>query len=89
MGLKDKLRRLERDNKGLLVSIPQLDGSLLKFPQSALEEAFLTECARLKGEDLPVHPATLACKNSSDPTWRNSGFAEMTSAGDVEDLSEE
>jgi hypothetical protein len=37
---------------------------------------------------LPPHPATLACANSSDPVWCNSAFAEMTTEGDVKDLSE-
>lgn len=88
MGLRDALRRLRREAKGELVEIPQADGSVLKFPQSELVVAFLNECDRLKGEDLPVHPATLACKNSSDPVWRNSGFAELHADGPVEDLSE-
>ena len=72
----------------MLVSIPQLDGSVLKFPQSALEEGFINECRRLQGEDLPIHPLTVAAANSSDPEWSRSAFAEMHTDGPVEDLSE-
>jgi hypothetical protein len=88
VGLRDALRRLRREAKGELVEIPQADGSVKTFPQAALEEGFINECRRLSGEDLPVHPLTIAAANSSDPVWRNSGFAEMTTEGDVVDLSE-
>ncbi len=82
------LRKLERDNEGLLVSIPQQDGSVRRFPQSAMQEAFINECRRLGGEDLAVHPLTLAAANSSEAEWRDSGFAEMHVEGELEDLSE-
>ena len=82
------LRRLERDNEGLLVSIPQQDGTTARFPQSAMREAFINECRRLRGEDLPVHPLTLAAANSSEPEWYRSAFAEMHAQEEITDLSE-
>lgn len=89
MGLREQLRRLRREARGELVEIPQQDGSIKRFPSSDLEAAFVNECRRLRGEDLPVHPLTTACANSSDSEWRNSGFAEFHVVGEeVEDLSE-
>ncbi len=90
MELKDKLKRLERAAEGEMVSIPQQDGSVKRFSQSAMQEAFVNECRRLGGEDLPVHPLILAAANSSEAEWRDSGFAEMHVEGDdpPEDLSE-
>ncbi len=90
MGLKDKLKRLERVAEGGFVGIPQPDGSVKRFPQSAMREAFLNECKRLRGEDLPLHPFTIAASNSPAPEWNRSGFAEMSIVGDdpIEDLSE-
>ena len=90
MGLRDALRRLRREARGELVEIPQQGGGVLKFPQSALQDAFVNECDRLKGADLPPHPLTIAAASSSDPEWRNSGFAEMHVEGEepLQDLSE-
>ncbi len=67
--IRGRLRRLEDDNAGLVVSIPQTDGSVLRFSQSALQDAYLNECDRLKGADLPPHPLTIAVASSSDPVW--------------------
>ncbi len=90
MGLRDKMRRLERAAEGEMVVIPQADGTVKRFPFSDLEAAFINECRRLRVEDVPVHSLTLAASNSSDPEWFNSGFAEMhvSNGKDVEDLSE-
>ena len=41
MGLRGRLTRLERDARKELVEIPQSDGTVKWFPQSALMEAFL------------------------------------------------
>ena len=88
MGLRDKLKRLERAAEGGLVEIPQQDGTVNGFPPSDLEAAFINECSRLRGEDLPVHPLTIAAANSSSAEWNRSAFAEMHVAGEIEDLSE-
>ena len=93
MGLRDKLRRLEREARGELIEIRQRDGTVARFPASAGLEAFKTHMARLgAGEDAPPeHPLVEAARNSSDPEWFNSFFAtddpeEWTKP--IEDLSE-
>jgi hypothetical protein len=53
-----------------MIVIPQLDGPPAKFPPSAAQEAFFTSLARLKGEDVPIHPLSVAAENSSDSHWR-------------------
>ncbi len=90
MGLRDRLRSLRRESKGEFVEIPQPDGTVKRFPQNAMQEAFINECKRLRGEDIPVHPLTADARNSPDPEWNRSGFAEMHVKGDdpPEDLSE-
>ncbi len=90
MGLREQLRRLRREARDELIEIPQPDGTVKRFPSSDLEAAFLNECRRLKGEEFAPHPLTLAAASSSDPEWRDSGFAELHVAGEeVEDLSED
>jgi len=49
------------------VHIPQEDGTVKSFPQSALQGAFLNEVRRMRGEDVPEHPLTRAVGTSSDP----------------------
>jgi hypothetical protein len=93
LGLKDKLRRLERSSKGEWISIPQQDGTVRRFSRSAYRDAFLNTIDRLgAGEAAPPrHPLLEAAANSSDLTWRNSFFADIDYDGAVEstpDLSE-
>ena len=88
MALRDRLKRLQRLSEGEMVVIPQVDGSIKRFPPSDLEAAFVNECKRLRGEDLPVHPLTAAAANSSSAEWNRSAFAEMHVVGEIEDLSE-
>ena len=88
MGLRDKLKRLERSAEKHMVVIPQADGTVKRFPPSDLEAAFINECRRLRGENLPVHPLTAAAANSSSAEWNRSAFAEMRVVGEIEDLSE-
>ena len=80
MALKDRLRRLERDAGGGMVSIPQRDGTVARFPEVALQDAFLANMQRLRGEDVPPHPLGVAAASSPDPEWSRS----MYSAGWVE-----
>ena len=91
--MRGRLRRLERASKEELISIPQQDGTVARFPRSAYKEAFLNALDRRgAGEDAPPrHPLLEAAANSSDPTWRNSFFAGVDYDGSietVEDLSE-
>jgi len=89
--VKNRVRRLERKAEGHYIIIPQLEGPPAKFPQSAAQEAFLVSLARLKGEDVPIHPLSVAAENSSDSQWRRSFVAgtHRVVGGEIpEDLSE-
>ncbi len=85
MGLRGWLRRLEKDAQGEMIEIPQKDGTVKKFPQSAARDAFLSLC---EGRD---HPLLAAARNSSDLSF--SGFASVYATDpaemrNVEDRSE-
>jgi hypothetical protein len=90
--LRGWIKRLERAAEEEMIAIPQLDGTVKRFPQSAAKDAFINLCDRLgAGEDAPPeHPLIAAARNSSDPTWRESFYAgggeDWTDP--VEDLSE-
>ncbi len=90
MGLKDRLRRLEKEAEREMVFVPQKDGSMKRLPQGALQESFMTNMKRLRGEDVPHHPLGVAAAESPDPEWSRSLYsAEWTAIGaPVEDLSE-
>ncbi|MDP9477125.1 MAG: hypothetical protein M3R38_15835 [Actinomycetota bacterium] len=64
MGLRDRLRALERLSEGEMVSIPQPGRPPARFPESALKDAFLTNVRRLCGEDVPEHPLSVAAAHS-------------------------
>ncbi len=80
MALRDQLRRLERAAGGGMVAIPQRDGTPARFPATALQDAFLVNMKRLRGEDVGPHPLGVAAASSPDPEWSRS----MYSAGWVE-----
>jgi hypothetical protein len=93
VGIKGRLKRLERLAEGEMLIIPQQDGTVARFPQSAAADAYVNFFDRLgAGEDAPPeHPLIEAACNSSDPEWRGSFFAvedpdEWTKP--VQDLSE-
>ncbi len=89
MGLRGRLRRLERELEEIMVTIPQRDGSVKRFPQSALADAYLAAHYRASGHDVPDHPLSQACRHSSDPKWRKTVYTEgETVAEEVPDLSE-
>ena len=90
MGLKDRLKRLEKEAEGEVVFIPQKDGTVKRFPQSALQESFLVNMQRLKGEDVPHHPLGVAAAESPDPEWSRSLYSAAWTeiVAPVEDLSE-
>ena len=81
MGLRDRLRRLEHRAREEMISIPQRDGTVARFPQSAVHEAL---GSLIDGRD---HPLARAARNSSDPTWTNSFYCAFPME-EVEDLSE-
>ena len=90
MGLRDRLRRLEREAEGEMVFVPQKDVTVRRFPQSALQESFVTNMQRLRGEDVPHHPLAVAAAQSPDPGWSRSLYsaAWTETVAPVEDLSE-
>ena len=75
MGLKDRLRRLEREAEGEMVFVPQEDGTVKRFPQS---------------EDVPHHPLGVAAAECPDPEWSRSLYSAAWTniIVPVEDLSE-
>jgi hypothetical protein len=92
MGIRDRLKRLEREAEGEMLVIPQRDGPPARFPASAAKDAYINLVDRLgAGEDAPPeHPMLAAVRNSSDPGWIASFYFvqdrdEMTKP--VEDLS--
>jgi hypothetical protein len=95
---RGRLRRLRRLAEGNVVEIPQQDGTVARFPESALRDCYINIMDRLSaGEDAPDrHPLVTAARNSSDPHWRelyadvdyegHEDYGDSTDA--VEDLSE-
>ena len=82
MGLRDKLRRLERDAREEMIEIPQKDGTVAQIPQSVAAQAFLSLC---EGRE---HPLLEAARASSDGAWSEGIYAtDPASMRDVEDLS--
>jgi hypothetical protein len=92
MGLRSRVKRLERDVWEEMIEIPQKDGTGRRFPQSAGMEAFMNLVDRLgAGEDAPPeHPLIAAARNSSEPEWSESFYAAGGTGGTdpIEDLSE-
>jgi hypothetical protein len=94
MSLRDRLKKVERGAAGGIISIPQTDGTVQRFPASAGLDAFLVGMARLRAHHLgealpPEHPLTTAAINSSDPKWHGSFFAvHVDPEEDIPDLSE-
>jgi hypothetical protein len=91
--LRGWLRRLERQSEGEVITIPQQDGTVAKFPQSAARDAMANSFDRLgAGDDAPPeHPLIEAARNSSDPKWTGSFFAVNNPVHwiePIEDLSE-
>ncbi len=89
MGLRRRVKRLEKETGGGMVFVPQKDGTVKRFPQSALQESFVTNMNRLRGEQVPPHPLGVAAAASPDPEWRQSAYsATVTIVTPPEDLSE-
>jgi hypothetical protein len=93
MGLRSWIKRIERASHKEMIEIPQQDGTLARFPRSAVRDAYLNLMERMgAGEDAPPeHPLLTAARNSSDPSWRESTYSVDESWVDpakLEDLSE-
>ena len=90
MGLRNRLRRLEREAEGGMVFVPQEDGTVKRFPQGALQESFVMNMKRLRGEDAKPHPLGVAAARSPDPEWHKSFYSAgwVDVVRPVEDLSE-
>jgi hypothetical protein len=76
MGLRRWLQKLERAAEDGMISIPQIDGTVKRFPASASRDAYLNLFERMgAGEDAPPeHPLLAAVRNSSDEWWLNSAY---------------
>ncbi len=89
------MKRLEHAADEELITVLLRDGTVERFPSSALEEAFLRNVdflrARANGEPLPEpHPLQLALQNAArrEP-WHEALFDMLEAGGGpVEDLSE-
>ena len=92
MSIRERLRRLEREAEEEMIVIPQLDGTVKRFPSSAGVDAYMNLMDRLgTGEDAPPeHPLIEAARNSSEPKWSESFYAANDEGwtDPVEDLSE-
>lgn len=87
--LRHYLKNLERQTRGEEIRIPQQDGSTARFPTSALEEAFLRNMDRLRGEDVPPHPLSIAIQNAaSREQWHDTFYDYTEVSEDLDDLSE-
>lgn len=75
MSIRDRLRRLERLSEGEVIFVEQPDGPPLKFPKIAMQESFMVNMRRLRGEDVPPHPLGVAAEHSPNPEWRKSLYA--------------
>jgi hypothetical protein len=65
------IKRLERQSREEFIEIPQKDGTVARFPQSAGMEAFTNLMDRLgAGEDAPPeHPLIAAAKPEARREW--------------------
>jgi hypothetical protein len=88
VGLKGRIARLERKAAKEMAVIPQLEGTVKRFPERQLAEAFLNAMDRAVGLTEDEHPLSRAARNSPDPEWRNSVYVQEVPDHPVEDLSE-
>jgi hypothetical protein len=84
VGIRGRLRKLEREARGEFIEIPQRDGTVKRFAQSEGMDALLS---LIDGEG---HPLAKAARNSSEPKWAtNSFYSAFPMPDDAEDLSEQ
>ena len=90
--MRRRVNRLARLAEGNVVSIPRRDGTVRRFPESALKDAYLNLMARMGAGEAapPEHPLLGAARNSAAPEWSGSVFAtDGDATAPIEDLSEE
>jgi hypothetical protein len=75
VALRDRVKKLERAGGGGTVFIPQPDGTVTRFPASAVQDAFLINMRRLRGENVPPHPLGVAAAASPDREWARSMYS--------------
>jgi hypothetical protein len=73
--MRGRVKRLERGTEGGKVFVPQNDGSASRFPEAALQDSFVANMKRLRGEDVPPHPLGVAAAASPDPKWSRSMYS--------------
>jgi len=87
------IRRLEHSAREETIEIPQEDGTVKRFPQSAAKDALVNLVDRMgAGEDAPPeHPMIAAVRNSSEPQGAQSFYAANSEdwTDPIEDLSED
>jgi hypothetical protein len=95
MGLRGRLKRLERDARKEMVEIPQRDGTVKRFPRSALMEAFLYLIDVAVGDAFSTEEPEIfgALRNAHEPAqkWMGTFYfdpAEVPAVEPVPDLSE-
>jgi len=83
MRLRGWVRRLEREAREGMIEIPQQDGTVTCFPQSAQREAYVNLMARLgAGEDAPPeHPLIVRPGTPRSLSGRSRSTPPMTLAG--------
>jgi hypothetical protein len=92
MGLRERAKRIQ-DRNDPPIYIRQKDGSVATFRQSDLAAAYINVGERggaaFSGEPIPPeHPLVTAARNSSDPHWQQSIYAEELPEERGGDLSE-
>jgi hypothetical protein len=95
MGLSGRLKRLERDARKEMIEIPQRDGTIRRFPQSALMGAFLYMVEVAVGDASVTEELEIfgALRNACEPAqkWMGKFYfdpADVPAAEPVPDLSE-
>jgi hypothetical protein len=93
VGIRSRLRKVERAAEEKMIVIPQRDGTVRRFPAEEGMKAYMNLMERLgAGEDAPPeHPLIAAARNSTDLEWSQSFYAVNDPeewVQPVEDLSE-
>ena len=96
MGLRGRLETLERDARKEMIEIPQRDGTVKRFPQSALMGAFLYLVEVAVGDASATEEPEIfgALRNAREPAqkWMGSFYFDpadiIPAAEPVPDLSE-
>ena len=90
--MRSWIKRLERESRGEFIEIPQRDGTVARFPAQEGMLAYMNLMERLGAGEAapPEHPLIAAARNSSDPWWSQSFYAEDPEewTEPIEDLTE-